>query len=34
MLFVEAGVFYVMNRRHFDFGRLFALHRADAFCVT
>jgi hypothetical protein len=34
LLTFEAGAFYVMDRGHVDFARLYALHQAGAFFVT
>jgi hypothetical protein len=34
LLPVEAGAFYVMDRRYVDFERLYAMHQAGAFFVT
>jgi hypothetical protein len=34
MLALEAGVFYVMDRRYLAFSRLYTLHQAGAFFVT
>ena len=33
-LHVEAGAFYVMDRRYLDFARLYKMHQAGAFFVT
>lgn len=34
ILIPEPGSFYIMDRAYLDFGRLYALHRAQAFFVT
>ena len=33
-LIIEPGAFYLLDRGYMDFGRLFAIHQAQAFFIT